>query len=135
MEVIRSMIPSDLNHIREFRDGVIFSAEEKIASEDFIFRIKLILDELIVNSYKHGNNYENDKMIEAVIVIDRDFCSIKIKDEGEGIDYKIQDDYLQDHGRGIKLVFALADKILIKDNVILALLMNDSSVNVDCNAW
>ena len=51
---------------------------------------------------------------------------IKVKDEGEGIDYLFENDGLHDHGRGIKLVYSLADELIIKDNIIIAFVKRDS---------
>lgn len=133
MEIIRALMPSDLDFIKEFRDGVILNLEKKNIDSDLLFKIKLILDELIINSYKHGNNYDCNKLIEAVIVIDKKSCTIKIKDEGDGINYVNNVDNLSDHGRGIRLVNSLSDGLLIKDNIIAALILNDNSLDIRCN--
>lgn len=133
MEIIRTLIPTDLNLIKDFRNSVLESLREKQMDSDFLFKAKLILDELIANSYKHGNEYDQNKTIEAVVISDSDFCVFKIKDEGEGIDYVYQKDNLADHGRGIKLVYSLSDGVLIRDNMIAALLLKDQDLKVTYN--
>ena len=56
MEIIRNLLHSDLLLIKEFRDDTTRFLENLNLDEDMIFKLRLILDELIVNSYKHGNN-------------------------------------------------------------------------------
>lgn len=135
MEIIRTLIPTDLNLIKDFRNSVLESLEKKKMDSDFLFKAKLVLDELIANSYKHGNEYDENKTIEAVVISDSDFCVIKIKDEGKGIDYVYQKDSLADHGRGIKLVYSLSDGVLIRDNIIAAILLKDQDLKVTYNTW
>ena len=126
MEIIRNLIHSDLSLIKEFRDNTISLLEKQNYDEDFIFKIRLILDELIINSYKHGNNKIYEKLIDIIIVIDEDYCMIKVKDEGDGITYGKYRDLLSDHGRGIQLVYSLADNFWVKDNTTVACLeLND----------
>ena len=120
MEIIRNLLHSDLLLIKEFRDDTTRFLENLNLDEDMIFKLRLILDELIVNSYKHGNNKDFDKIIEVIILIDKDYCMIKVKDEGEGINYGKDRDKLSDHGRGIQLVKTLADNLIVKDNIIAA---------------
>lgn len=52
-----------------------------------------------------------------------DYCMIKVKDEGDGIDYFLEEDRFSDHGRGIKLVYSLSDRLIIRDNIITAFVM------------
>jgi len=85
-----------------------------------IFKLRLILDELIVNSYKHGNSKDFDKIIEVIVLIDKDYCMIKVKDEGEGINYGKDRNLLSDHGRGIQIVNTLSDNLIVKDNMVAA---------------
>lgn len=129
MEIIRNLIHSDLSLIKEFRDNTISLLEEQNYNEDFIFKIRLVLDELIINSYKHGNHKIYEKLIDIIIVIDEDYCMIKVKDEGDGIDYTKYRDILSDHGRGIQLVYSLADNFLVQDNTTVAFLeLNDQKI-------
>ena len=125
MEIIRNLIHSDLALIKEFRDETIECLKELDYDEDLLFKIRLILDELIINSYKHGNNKNYEKMIDIIMLLDRDYCMIKVKDEGEGINYIGEEDMLSDHGRGIKLVYNLADNLIVQDNMISAFLLLD----------
>ncbi len=122
MEIIRNLVYSDLSLIKEFRDNTISFFKKQNYCEDFIFKLRLVLDELIINSYKHGNKKIYDKLIDITIIIDKDCCMVKVKDEGEGIDYCKDRDILADNGRGIKLVSTLADNFLVRDNTSIAFL-------------
>lgn len=133
MEIIRTMIPTKLDKIKDFRNGVMESLKRKKLDNDFLFKAKLVLDELIANSYKHGNQCDQNKFIEAVIISDDEFCMIKIKDEGDGIDYVCQKDSYASNGRGIKLVYSLSDLILVKDNIIAAVLLKNQDINLTYN--
>lgn len=125
MEIIRNLIHSDLALIKEFRDETLDFLKDSSYDDDVIFKIRLILDELITNSYKHGNQKNYEKMIDIIMLLDRDYCMIKVKDEGEGINYTKEGDMLADHGRGIKLVYNLADNIIVQDSTISAFLLLD----------
>ena len=125
MEIIRNLIHSDLRLIKEFRDDIISFLKKQNYDEDIIFKIRLVLDELITNSYKHGNEKNYEKLIDIIMLLDRDYCMIKVKDEGDGIDYTKDRDMLADHGRGIQLVYNLCENIIVKDNTIVAFLLLD----------
>lgn len=120
MEIIRNLLHSDLFLIKEFRDDTTRFLENLNLDEDMIFKLRLILDELIVNSYKHGNAKDFDKIIEVIVLIDKDYCMIKVKDEGEGINYGKDRDLLSNHGRGIQIVNTLSDNLIVKDNMVAA---------------
>ncbi|WP_394011152.1 ATP-binding protein [Anaerococcus cruorum] len=125
MEIIRNLIHSDLDLIKEFRDETIDFLKNSNYDDDIIFKIRLVLDELITNSYKHGNQKKYEKMIDIIMLLDRNYCMIKVKDEGDGINYTNEGDILSDHGRGIKLVYNLADNLIVQDNIISAFLLLD----------
>ena len=55
MEIIRTVIHSDLKDIKKFRDKFITMLEDRLFEDSEIYRLRLILDELTANSYKHGN--------------------------------------------------------------------------------
>ena len=127
MDIIRNIINSDLSLIKEFRDETVEFLDEMDFTDNIIFKIRLILDELIINSYKHGNKKDFDKLIDITLLFDEDYCMIKVKDQGEGIDYSKDRNMLSDHGRGIQLVYSLADNFFVMNNTIVALLnLNES---------
>ena len=125
MEIIRTVINTDLKCIKDFRDKLIFLLREKNFDEDYIFKIKLILDELTTNSYKHGNLKDYQKLIEIIIQLSDTYSLIKVKDEGEGIIPKNCQDLYSESGRGIDLVKKLADRTIIKSNSIACLILKE----------
>lgn len=125
MEIIRNLMHTDLSQIKEFRDDTTDLLKKLKFDDDIIFKIRLILDELIGNSYKHGNNKDYEKMIDVLMFIDKSLVMIKVRDEGEGINYSKKRDMLADHGRGIQLVYSLADNLVVRDNTIAAFLYLD----------
>ncbi|MDO5047649.1 MAG: ATP-binding protein [Anaerococcus sp.] len=122
MDIIRDVINTDINLIKEFNRAVIDHLKEKTHDPDLIFKIRLILDELTANSYKHGNNREFARKIDCLVLLDDYFCLINVKDEGCGIVSDGEADFLSEHGRGIKLVNAMSDNVLVKGNSIAALI-------------
>lgn len=130
MDIIRNIINSDLSLIKEFRDETIEFLNEMDFTDNIIFKIRLILDELIINSYKHGNKKDFDKLIDITLLFDEDYCMIKIKDQGEGIDYSKDRNMLSDHGRGIQLVYSLADNFFVMNNTIVAFLKLNESEDI-----
>ena len=112
MELIRNTMPTDLKMIKKFRDGLVLNLKNKNIDENLIFKIRLILDELIINSYEHGNRCEYDKIIDTTFIMDDTCCLIKVKDEGEGIDYLFENDGLHDYHTSVVLAIA---KLLSKN--------------------
>lgn len=130
MDIIRNIINSDLSLIKEFRDETVNFLKQMDFKDSMIFKIRLVLDELIINSYKHGNKKDFDKLIDITLLFDEDYCMIKIKDQGEGIDYSKDRNMLSDHGRGIQLVYSLADNFFVMNNTIVAFLKLNESEDI-----
>lgn len=96
---------------------------EHLVSEDTLFEIKVILNELIVNAICHGNNCDDNKATYVTVKIVRDsHLYVSVKDEGCGLSQRIElkklDEYLEsnnnsynEHGRGLIIVEQLCDRI------------------------
>lgn len=124
MEIIRTVVNSDLKDIKKFRDRFIDLLEDRYYEENQIFRIRLILDELTANSYKHGNKRDKSRLIEISIVFDDSYLLIKVKDEGKGINPSNTTHKFSESGRGIDLVKKLSDKVIINNSTIACLIRN-----------
>lgn len=120
MHTIRRTLQTDLKLIKKFRDDSLAILNTYGLNEDNLFKIRLILDELIVNSYKHGNNKDYKKNIEVTIEINQDYCMIKVRDEGKGINFDKKKDVFSEHGRGLHIVEFISDRMLVDNNVVTA---------------
>jgi serine/threonine-protein kinase RsbW len=86
-------------------------------------RLKLIVSELVMNAYIHGNRSDPHKTIDVVIQVDeKEFIAV-VKDQGRGFE---EEDYRRmvtavsgendESGRGMKIVHKLCDQVqLYKD--------------------
>ena len=124
MDIITCKINTDLDEIKNFNKEVIDLSKKRYDDDDLIFKLRLILDELIVNSYKHGNQKIYDKKIDCLVLLDKSYLYVKVKDEGCGISSDRHRDPFAENGRGIMLVEAISDKLIINDNTVAALIFN-----------
>ncbi|MCI5839800.1 MAG: ATP-binding protein [Peptoniphilaceae bacterium] len=127
--VHRDLIKSKLSIIKKSVEKMVNDINNVIEDTDLFFDVKLILNELVINSFEHGNKKDENKIIDVTLIVDRDSAIIKVKDEGEGIRENVETDDLKDSGRGLKLVYALSDEVLIRDSKITVMIGNISSKN------
>lgn len=117
-------VKSDLDQLKGFLDSAVLNLKKYICDEDVMFDLKLILDELMVNSLFHGNKKDADKSIYLSILIKDENVIIDIEDEGTGINYDF-DDYdftnRSQTGRGLMLVKALTDSLTFNENRVTAI--------------
>lgn len=87
--------------------------------EDVLFEIKVILNELLQNAIRHGNNEDSSKQVKIRAGIDNSFVYFIIEDEGKGFDincYGQTEDLInicemKENGRGILIVKNLCDRV------------------------
>lgn len=117
-------VNSDLDAIRYFIESRIDELHRYIEDDTKLSDIKLIVNELVINGALHGNELSKKKAVFLNIDLENNKLCIKVRDEGRGIDYRIEDyDPLAmlPGGRGLLMVHGLADEIELKRNMIKAI--------------
>lgn len=120
----KGFVKSDLSLIKSFLDIAISKLNPYIIDEDKLFDIKVILNELVINGAMHGNCEDLNKKVYLDLILNEDFLKIIVKDEGRGVAF---DTSLYDctkkccSGRGLVIVEALTDKLILKNNEVIAI--------------
>lgn len=89
---------------------------------DAVFRIKLALEEALVNAVKHGNRGDPGKQIIIRYAVNIEKAVVIIRDEGEGFEPEaVPDPTAPDrlplpNGRGIMLIKAYMDAVEYRDH-------------------
>ena len=119
---IREEIPSKLEIIPKFVSNLTKRINALNISENDLFNIKLSLEEALVNAVKYGNKFNPQLFVELVLEANIDSLTIRIKDQGEGFDFrKVLDPTREENiekisGRGIFLIKSLMDKVEFLDD-------------------
>ena len=116
-------VESDLDSVKTFLKTVLEKLNFYIDDEDSFFDIKLILNELVVNGVIHGNKENSEKKVFLDVTLDDKGIIINVRDEGKGIDYDVSSYKVEDmkcSGRGLVLVEALSDNLILRNNEIIA---------------
>lgn len=112
------MIDETVNLLKDF---VICHAN---LDELEMFKINIVYRELMTNAVRHGNKFDENKLIQVELMMDDQIKNIyiKIKDEGVGFDYKSaydnvdKFDELRVKQRGLFLINEFSEKIICKNN-------------------
>ena len=119
-------VRSDINTIRDFVDCRMRELHRYILDADKLFDVRLIVNELVINGALHGNKLARDRSVYLNINIEKDYLTIKVRDEGAGIVYDLENDYYPDQmlstGRGLVLVNGLVDKLVLDHNKVVAII-------------
>lgn len=106
-----------IGDVKQTVNSVIRLAEEKCElSTEKKFSIELVLNELLVNCFKHANP-SNSEPVVLIATVDGGKLNASITDCGGGFRYesndspKTKDMLLMEYGRGLLLVRAYCDKI------------------------
>ncbi|NLW22968.1 MAG: ATP-binding protein [Tissierellia bacterium] len=114
---------SDLDDIRVFIKNVLNKLEDFIEDKDLMFDIRLILNELIINSVVHGNEFNRNKCVNLCLEVVGNTIRIEVADEGKGIDFDISSydpEELKCCGRGLVIVDGLSDEMYFDNNKVVA---------------
>ena len=117
--IYRRSLYSDLDDIKITIQDIINKLRNIMDDEDLIFDIRLILNELIINSVIHGNKCDRNKSVQLYLELIENVLRIEVIDEGQGIDYDIKSynpEELKCCGRGLVIVNGLSDEFHIDKN-------------------
>ena len=85
------------------------------------FKIRLCLDEAMINAVKHGNKMDESKQVKVWMCMDQTQWAMCVKDEGEGFDpgdipdYDSEEALMAENGRGLMLMIEFMDEVLYYD--------------------
>lgn len=124
VKAITYTIKQDVKTLASTIDIVLNAiTSEHFVSDQILFEIKVVLNELIVNALCHGNNCELEKVTYVTFkLVKNNYLYISVKDEGLGFnqkfDAKLLDDNIEatnkslcEHGRGLIIVDRLCDRV------------------------
>jgi PAS domain S-box-containing protein len=116
--------PVDINEISEHIEKLYSKMGrqwQQYGFESPALRIRMVLEEALLNAWKHGNQQNPDKAITVRWRFGNDF-HLTVIDEGEGFDYQNLPDPVSDEnrirecGRGIFIIRHFADVVCWKDD-------------------
>jgi serine/threonine-protein kinase RsbW len=112
-----TVIPSHAAAGRAILDQLIAEMTQNGWPRCEIFRVRLAVEEALVNAIKHGNRQDPSKRIHIGICLSADRVRIEIVDEGQGFDPTTLPDCTDpehlDHpcGRGVMLMRSLMSRV------------------------
>ena len=126
MMVYNNYIQSDFKLMLRTRDEILDVLAGDIDDESVLFNTKLVLDELMSNAIKHGNKNELYRRVHLNVEVHNKSLVIQVMDEGDGLaDVSIAHKTfasMDEFGRGLMIVNALADELSIQQNRVRAVL-------------
>lgn len=124
------VIKSDLDDIDKAVSYVLEKLSSVIRNEEIMFNIRIVFNEIVINSYEHGNKCNREKGINLKVCVNMDCIHINVKDEGDGINYifnENRDINMTTSGRGLRIVEHLVDELEINNNEIRAKIKCETS--------
>lgn len=124
------VIKSDLDDIDKAVSYVLEKLSSVIRNEEIMFNIRIVINEIVINSYEHGNKCNREKEINLKVCVNMDCIHINVKDEGDGINYifnENRDINMTTSGRGLRIVEHLVDELEINNNEIRAKIKCETS--------
>ncbi len=115
-EIFEINFNSDFNAMKKV-EPFFYKIKEKLALQDDVFYNMLIaITEGLNNAITHGNKLQESKRIYFKAVVEGNFITVIIKDEGSGFNPELIDDprkpenLTKVHGRGVFLIKQLSTK-------------------------
>ena len=116
------LLPSDLSFILGVNYLISLMLKEfSFPAADFRINIPLACDEALTNAILHGNQSDPNKKVSVHVYVSSSRFKIKVKDQGEGFDYRLVADptkaqgLTRSSGRGVYLMHKIMDKVVYSD--------------------
>lgn len=103
-------IQSDLGEARRLQEEIDAGLSACAWPDDETFKIRLALEEALVNAIKHGNQMDPEKVVRVSYTISAERFDIRIEDEGPGFnpedvpDPTLPENIEKGSGRGVFLI-------------------------------
>lgn len=117
---------SDIDKLKDVLYEIIVRLKYEISniSDDALFDLRIIFNELLVNAIIHGNEQDPTKRVLVTVQVDGDIVQSTIRDEGDGFDYTQYingktaplENILTDRGRGLLLANSLTDSLYFNES-------------------
>jgi serine/threonine-protein kinase RsbW len=118
---VKERLRTDLKAVNPFLDRISQDVLALFKSKDDAFKIKLALEEAVVNAMRHGNQLDEHRFVAVHIEADKKEIVIDVHDEGKGFDFRVLPDPTRGEkahlpsGRGVYLMRKLMDKVEFYD--------------------
>lgn len=111
--------PENICKLEEFVDQI---ARKYNINSEIYGNMLISLTEAVTNAIRHGNNYDENKVVKINLQIRKNRLAFSVSDEGKGFDYQnvpdptTPENILKIGGRGVFLMKQLADCIAFHDH-------------------
>lgn len=110
-----------LDHLSDTSARIISQiGENLLLDEQAVFNIKLVLSELVINGFTHGQAGNCGRSVKIDVCIDEHARSVglMVDDGGQGFSQNTLHDQAplsDEHGRGLILVHAISEQVIFND--------------------
>jgi len=111
MLIVDKKIKSNFEAVHDFvlEAADIIKKMDTLEIDKLLFKINIMLREVLNNAVEHGNNFDENKFIYCKISCKGDVLTFEIEDEGEGFianDFYMMDDgfTMKNRSRGLELI-------------------------------
>lgn len=125
MLIYRDEIESTYERVDEVVREIVNRCKnvEELSIKSFLFKLSVILRELLNNAVEHGNQFDPNKHIFCEIRYLKPTIEITVIDEGEGIGFDegmlLEEDGLSQRTRGFKMLKKMDFEFQIEGNKVM----------------
>jgi serine/threonine-protein kinase RsbW len=118
---LHERLKTDLKAVNPLLERISNDILTLTGSKDEAFKIKLALEEAVVNAMRHGNSLDAGRIVAVHVEADKKAITLDVHDEGKGFDFRVLPDPTRGEkahlpsGRGVYLMRKLMDKVEFYD--------------------